>query len=537
MLYDPLMSMTTRIATALATVGLLVSAALGQDYIDQANALYDDIRLEQRSDLVILPVIAKMDEPPRGVETVEKAALQPASSSAIWTQARAWAESEPQRRVLEALDEVTRETDYRFAMAFGLPYGVEALVDESDVGIDIVSADLHIDLDVGGTPLLAGADFRYFRGVRWLMCLAQVEATRLAADGDIEGALGVLADALFFARQIADRQFAEEMTLGIRLMNACLERMRDIVYTDLRGDRHLADNQDFLIEYLNLIAERTREGTEGYIGIERLRFPQANRLAAEQLAHHVLTDHGINQETFVPTMAALTSGNHPLMLFSQTPRWQNVADIPQGRLQDALELIERVHGDFESRWNLRDPHDQMMSQRFYIDLALSGGASQLFAPIIRVLEPLRPLLDLWQQVRLEAIGTRHALALAGYEYAFNQLAPAPTSVRPRWLVDVEPDPLNPQYLRSNPGLAYIIPGRHTNNPVHEINVVIEGYSNFQKRFRDDEFLLYSVGGDGANNMATEIQNTVEDVPGADYLIWPPVLSLLRENLQTSGQLR
>ena len=251
----------------------------------------------------------------------------------------------------------------------------------------------------------------------------------------------------------------------------------------------------------------------------------------------MLTDHGINQETFVPTMAALTSGNHPLMLFSQTPRWQDVAEVSQGRLEDAMDLIDRVQGDFESRWNLRDPHDQMMSQRFHIDLALRSGASQFFAPIIRVLEPLRPLLDLWQQVRLEAIGTRHALALAGYEYVFNQLAPAPTSVRPRWLVDVEPDPLNPQYLRSNPGLAYIIPGRHTNNPVHEINVVIEGYSNFQKRFRNDEFLLYSVGGDGANNMATEIQNTVEDVPGADYLIWPPVLSLLRENLQTSGQLR
>ncbi len=536
-LYDPPMSITTRIATTVLAVAMLARTAFGQDFIDQANALYDDIRLDQRSDLVILPVIAGMNEPPRGVETVEKAALQPASASPVWTEAKAWAEAEPQRRVLQALDEITRETDYRFAMAFGLPYGVEALVDQSDAGIEIVSADLHIDLDVGGTPLLAGADFRYFRGVRWVMCLAQVEATRLAAEGDIEGALGVLTDALFFARQIADRQFAEEMTLGIRLMNICLERMRDVVYADVRGERFLADNQDFLIDFLDLLAERTRDGNEGYIGIERLRFPQGNRLAAEQLARHVLTEQGINRKTFVPTLAALTSGNHPLMLFSQMPRWEETAQIPQARLNDALELIERVQGDFESRWNLHDPHDQMMDQRFYIDIALGTGASQLFAPIVRVLDPLRPLLDLWQQVRLEAIGTRHALALAGYEYAFHQLAPAPSSVRPRWIVDVEPDPLNPQYLRSNPGLAYIIPGRHTNSPVHQVNVVIEGYSNFQKRFRDDEFLLYSVGGDGANNMATEIQNTVEDVPGADYLIWPPVLSLLRENLHTTGQLR
>ena len=147
------------------------------------------------------------------------------------------------------------------------------------------------------------------------------------------------------------------------------------------------------------------------------------------------------------------------------------------------------------------------------------------------------MLDLWQQVRLEAMGTRHALSLAAYEYTFNQLAPTGSAVRPRWLAEIEPDPLNPEYLHSNPPLYYVIPGRQIPRSTHTINVVVPGISNFRKRFGGAEFLLYSVGGDGANNVAIEVQNTVEDVPGADYLIWPPLLSLVREDLMNLGQLQ
>lgn len=526
-----------RFAVVASTIAHCASVAMGQDFIDRANALYADIRPEMRSDLVILPVLGKMAEPPRGVETVEKAALQPASESPIWREALAWAQAQAQRDALVALARVTEETDYRFAMAFGLPYGVEALVGGSDAGIEIVSADMYVDLDVGGTPLLAGADFRYFEGIRRLMCLVQVEATRLASEDDPRGALELLARGLFFSRQIADRQFAEEMTLGVRLMLAHLNRIRDVVYRDLRGERHLADEQDFLVEFIDRIAETNRAGEPGYLGVERLRFPVGNAMAAEQLARHVLTDTGANESTFVRTMSSLTSGNHPLMLFSQTPRWESASEDFQLPLGAALRVVTRIQSDFESRWNLRDPHDAIMTQRFFIDTFQGPNGEGSGDPIVATMVPLRPLLGLWQQVRLEAIGTRHALALAGYEYAFNQIAPTASSIRPRWIVDIEPDPLNSEYLRSNPSLQYVVPGRQTPRETHTVNIVLEGESNFSKRFRGDEFLLFSVGGDSQSNVAVEVQNTPENVPGADYLIWPPILSLLRENLQANGQLR
>ena len=377
--------MNGRGAAGLVVLGLLGSVACGQDFVDRANAMYADIEQDQRSDLVLLPVLAKMDAPPQGVETVEKAALQPATSSPVWREAERWAEGEPQRAALAALDTVTSESDYRYAMAFGLPYGVEALVDEPG-GIDIVSANLHVDLDVGGTPLLAGADFRYFSGIERLMCLVEVEATRLAAEGDVARALDVLGDGVFLARQLADRGFAQEMAYGIHLMDALLERMRDVVYVDLRGDRHLSDHPEALAGVIDRLGERTREGTAGYLGVERLRFPTLNRLGAEQLARHVLlpsrsarsnADRGwANPDTFVRTLAFLTSRGHPMMLMSQWPRWEQAMGEFQVPQESVLLRIEAIEDEYEGRWRLRDPHAPLMSQQtVYEQLVASGSPS------------------------------------------------------------------------------------------------------------------------------------------------------------------
>ena len=336
-----------------------------------------------------------------------------------------------QQDAIQTLDQITKETDYRLAMAFGLPYGVESLALEPG-GIDIISADLHVDLDIAGTPLLAGADLRYQSGVSDLFCLVHVEATRLAAEGDVGGALELLADGVFFARQLVDRQFAEEMIFGIQAMKSCFERMRDGVYIDLRGERALTDDQDTLSSVIDRVAERTREGNPGYVGVERMTFPMVNRLAGDQLVDHVLIGAGANPDTFVRTMAFLTSRGNPMMLFSQSPRWEQASDDLQLSSGRARTHVDRIHSDYIARWNLRDPHDPLMSQQTHYEQLQASGDQSLIA-LDFTMGALADLLDDWQQIRLEAMGTRHALALAAYTYAQNQHAPSASSVRPRWL--------------------------------------------------------------------------------------------------------
>jgi hypothetical protein len=53
----------------------------------------------------------------------------------------------------------------------------------------------------------------------------------------------------------------------------------------------------------------------------------------------------------------------------------------------------------------------------------------------------------------------------------------------------------------------------------------------------DTFVLYSRGSDNAKNYAKKNQNTAAVVENADYLLWPPVLSLHRQRLLDLDQLK
>jgi hypothetical protein len=77
--------------------------------------------------------------------------------------------------------------------------------------------------------------------------------------------------------------------------------------------------------------------------------------------------------------------------------------------------------------------------------------------------------------------------------------------------------------------------RETPQP-HDMNIVTPN-ANFSRRIGEDQFVLYSVGGNGGKDWARQIQNTAENAAGADYLIWPPIVSLQRQHLIERGQLK
>ena len=129
-------------------------------------------------------------------------------------------------------------------------------------------------------------------------------------------------------------------------------------------------------------------------------------------------------------------------------------------------------------------------------------------------------------------------------YANKTLAPTIASIRPKWLKQLDADPFNPNRARGNqPPLEFFVPirdqprGEREEAKPHEVNVFVPGGANFLVRFKDDQFILYSVGRDGAKNWASRVQNTWELATGADYLIWPPVLSLYRQHLIDTGALK
>ena len=118
-------------------------------------------------------------------------------------------------------------------------------------------------------------------------------------------------------------------------------------------------------------------------------------------------------------------------------------------------------------------------------------------------------------------------------------------VRPRWIEVIRNDPLSksmetgqfavPRYfipMQRRPGMSE----KDTPKP-HEIDIVPATGSPFAARLDDTQMVLYSVGVDSADNSAKRVQNTMQLATGTDYLMWPPVISLYRQHLRDSQQLK
>lgn len=507
------------------------AAAQPSDYISQVNAFYADIRRGPgsdpglRSDLVLFPALAAMSSPPAGVETPWKARMMHPGSSR-WQTYEAWATADEQKAVVAALDRVTSEPDFHRAMGFGQPYGVDGLADDE---LEFIAVGLYTDLDAGGTPMLIAADFKYFERLTWLECLVYVEATRRAGSGDVPGALDVLADLCYFGRQMADREFHAEKSRGMAIMIDALERIRDVVYVDLKGQQVLKRSPQAIADIIYRLDEVHADRTDGFIGLRRIRFPRADLLAARQAADVLLTNTGARAAQFVAVMAQMSSEGNPLRLFSEFARWESMAQAQDGA-PTARRYIDAVYNDFERRWRLNNPFDREMER--LPEITRVPLATNII--VAMTLGELGSVLDVRWQLQVEVAGTRQALGLVGVYYAFGDWPNDGAAVRPNWLPQEELDPMAPNRTAR---LHYFVPGRAGAPATLEMSITVEDAANFRKQLDSTDFVLCSVGSDGVRNFARNVFNSVEESFDTDYLLWPPVLSLTREEFIRTRRLR
>jgi len=500
--------------------------ARADEFVDKANKAFAEISQARRSDLVLLPLLAKMAPAPKSAGTLDSArSLIPASSG--WAEAKAWAEAGPQKAVLDALPGLVKETDIQKSMVFGQPYGVEG------VPIDLVRAKLYTDL--GDPATLSGARFLFLPALDAMQNLVHVEAMRRSDAGDTMGGLTVLADFAVFARQIADRQFYKEIDWGVRAITASVERMRDITYLDSKAKQGLSakasDELPGLIERL--------DPEKGPLNIARIRLPAGDRIGAEQLMGRVFVNRaGVNTTTFATTMAALGSTDRPLRLFSESAKWQSIIPRQKGWF-DMNDELPKPYNDWAGRWDL-EAFNRRLDTPSYASTLDRGS----YAVLAETLPPIDDLFKLRQVLRTEVAGTRAALGVMGYFYATKSFPPQITSVRPRWVKLFEADPFNPNRGRGAvPPLEYFVPirdqtfGPREEPKPHTISIFMPDQANFDLKFKQDQFIIYSAGSDGAKNYASKVQNTSARVLGADYLIWPPIKSLFRQYQIDKGDLK
>lgn len=503
-------------------VAIVAPLACAQDFVSRVNALYADIPGAKRSDTILIPALAAMDSPPAVVRDLARARLIVPEMQG-WKEALDWSMKPAQRAALEALAKATATQTSPPPMAWGQGYGVAAVTPA------LVKARLYTEL--GDPPLLAGAQFLYLPRLTDLCILANVEATRLQADGKVNEAIATMGRVLVLGRQIADRQFFREARWGLETMIGSLERVRDIAYVDFRGKRLLTREQ--ILAFIKALDDK------GEVRVDRILFPKGDLIGAEQAVAIVMTPKaGVNERTFPTTMATLTSSEQPLRLFSEAAAWKS-AGAGHADWYATNTEVKKLSDDYATRWPLEWFHtlNSLPFERSKLD-------STMFAVLTATVPDMSELFNLRQAVRTEIVGTRAALALVGSYYARKAFPPKLSAVAPEWMERLDIDPFNPQLQNNNrPPLEYFVPMRDqvvdakADPQPHEIAVIADNGANFAIKLRDDTAVIYSVGADNRKGWSKRVQNTVEKAPDVDYLIWPSVLSLYRQHLSETGELK
>lgn len=527
---DDIDSFRTRLLHVVLSVAAAVLVAVPSpargDEVTTLNASYQSISTSLRSDLVLLPKLAKLEAAPKAVATVRDAALIGVGVSG-WDDASAWAQRQPQKDALAALRQVTQERDWRRSYAFGQPYGING------VPVELIQAKLYTEL--GDPPTLGAAQFFYLPALDAMQSLVYVEATRLTADGKVAEAADVLVDFIFFARQMVDRLFAREVRWGYAAMAGGFERLRDVVYSDIRSGKP-SITEAKVLEVLARLDE-TQTGKD-FVDLGRAKFPIGDKAAAAQMAAMIYSGDGsVNQRTFATTLSKLGSTERPLRLFAEAGRWQSQAGTQLSR-RDFDARLTGVFDDWSRLWTLDFFDPSLDRPTAYVKETRRDSIAALYA----VVPDLGDLYEIRQVVRVEAGGTRTALGVVGAWLARREWPPVVRAIRPRFMAEVDADAFNPNRRDgAKPPMEYFIPNRTggaEGAKPHTMTLVPpEGGQGFDVSLREDVFVLYSVGRDGARHNAKRIQNTPKLAQESDYLIWPPYTALKRQYLMDQGTLK
>ncbi len=522
------MTHPSRIARIVSTLTLVFTAVLiapiasaQSTELEQVNNAYEalDRRPDLRSDLVLLPLLAKLDEAPDIVIDPMSVCEIPADSTQ-WQALETWAMGKPQRDALAALDKVTAVQAWRDAYGFGQHYGTEG------IDFEILRAGLYTDL--GDPPMLSAARFQCLPPLSKLMSLAHIEATRLLAQDKPADAGKVIISVIYFGRQMVDRVFAQEASWGYDTMSLGLERLRDILYQDRLGKKLLSDAE--LREMLKRLS--IEDDPNAYVSVERAKFPIGNAIAGRQLLSLVYDGSGtMNADVLARNMGRLVISNHPLRIFSEGAYWREQARTLANK-RESLAAVDACDNDWKRRWGLKiwDRHfnaawafERLDPQKDSIVIAGVGDRSTIFGKRNRV--------------RVELGGTRVCIAVVGTWRARELPPPVITSIRPSWIVDIDSDPYNwtNRELFSKPPYTY----KPARKREEELSIAIVNHfgPNFEAKIPPEFFVLYSLGSDATDQGCKRAQSTTDTVQGADYLLWPPVLSLSRDYKKSVGLLK
>ncbi len=167
---------------------------------------------------------------------------------------------------------------------------------------------------------------------------------------------------------------------------------------------------------------------------------------------------------------------------------------------------------------------------------------------MRSVPDMRPMFtDAMQIAKVEIGGTRTCLALAAQWINTGNMPTNIALIRPRWVDKLDTDFFDASRLRGNqPRFYFTIPMTdrrglrpgETPKPM-DMEILVPDSPNVSVPAARRSVRCCTRSGPirRPGVVGRRVQNTAQKVENADYLIWPPVISLYRQNLVELGDLK
>ncbi len=402
-----------------------------------------------------------------------------------WAAVSDWVESNPGMAdaILACLDR----------NILGLPYG------EDEVKSQYRDAGLFAA--VGGDGSLRSIDFPYLHAMDVIATYGTAEIYRLFEAGQTDRAMQLTIAYQWMLRQLCDREFLEEKLMGITLLIEALGNVRSTFY--LYQDDISAEQFRALAWYdvPHLRPDRNR-----------LLIPEGDRIVSEALLEEVFdarTDQP-DPEQFARAFAEIQSANEPLTRFGAARRWRMIAAV-HGSLEASKERLQLIYDDWWRRWRVQE-YDAILET----ETQFERTNPVRYAAVIYSMQDIQDVFDIRNQLIASVNGTAVAAGLCAYKKTFG----------------VFPDDKEKAY-------GQFIRKRISDIDPYDEDFGVLGYRLLTSDESIDtvwgrltlakgQCVLYSISADHVNDRAREHSDAHIAVDGADFVFWPPIKTLARE---------
>jgi len=396
-----------------------------------------------------------------------------------WDKVAAWAKANP--GVAAALKEV------RGRVGFALPYG-EANVDEK-----YRSKGLCVRIGVDGD--LRRTEYPYTDAIDVIAAYATAEMYRLLEEGQPKEAFAVAVNSARLLRMLADRPTVAEKSHFFDLFSETLASHRDAMWAYREKIPAEVLVEVAKEEYPFLMPRRSR-----------LEMPEGEKIIAEAIIRNLFDEGGQpDVDKFASLLGGLQAKQKPLTAFGAVKRWRNLADL-HGSLDASLKRLVAIYDDWWRRWRMKqyEPIVELPTE-------LSRTNPVRYGAVTYAISDIQPLFEKRKRLAAEIGGVALAAGLAGY------------------LADRKavPDDREKTYA------TYCLKASDFDPWDRTYGRMLYRYLGSQKKAVDtpngrvwvDGGVLYARG---RNLTDDDFDEVSLDGSAGDFLVWPPVRALERE---------